>query len=92
MAVVMWIQRLSHHDVAPVMVILDALRLERGDACAVLVELVLPESLVVASVILPVLLHVSKDLRLAVILQDLSDVRHLALRRTACIVRAIAVI
>ena len=57
-----------------------------------LVELMLPECLVVASVILPVLVHILQDLRLSVELKDLRDVRDLPPRRTVLIEGPIAVV
>lgn len=57
-----------------------------------LVPLVLPERLVVALVVLPVLVHVGEKLGVARVLDDGSDVGVLARVVAVCLVGAIAVV
>jgi hypothetical protein len=69
-----------------------AARIEGGDAGAVLAPLVLPEGLVVALVVLPVLLHVRQGLVGARGLQDFGDVGVGAARVAVGFVGAVAVV
>lgn len=74
------------------LVVVIARRIESADASSVLAPLVLPETLVIALVILPVGVHVSEQVRLAERVQDSSDVCVFARRITVGIVGAVATI
>lgn len=74
------------------LVVVVAGRIEGADASSVLAPLVLPESLVIALVILPVGVHVCEQVRLAERVQDSSDVGVCARCITVGIVGAVAMI
>jgi hypothetical protein len=69
-----------------------AARFDRVDAGAVLAPLVLPEGLVVAVDVHPVLVHVCQQLAAALLLQDVGDIGVAPRRVTVGLVRAIAVV
>lgn len=67
------------------------LRVQRADARAVLAELVLPERLVLALVVLPVRLHRLQRAR-RLLLEDRGDVRVLPVQVAVLLIRAVAVV
>lgn len=79
-------------DILLGLVVVEAFGLERGNTCSVLVKLVLPETLVVALVILPVRVHVRQHVGLACRLENLGNVGVLPRRVAELLVRAITVI